>query len=231
MRARAGLTLAECMVALALGGLVSAAVASVLTTQGRLVRVMMTREADSDALRVTAAVLRSELRWLAPQRDVRAVAGDSIAVRLFRGTGVVCGRDGDRLLVRYRGARLPSADKDSVLVRTDSAESAHALTRIDAGALCDGQPAVGILLDPAPPVPALMAFVFESGTYYVRDRALRFRLGREGRQPLTDERFATSGPGVALDAAGAAALVPIPWPRGAGRDADSLRVHFANGRR
>ncbi|MGH7443936.1 MAG: PulJ/GspJ family protein [Longimicrobiales bacterium] len=228
MRPRAGMTLVECLVAFALSGLVSAAVASVLMTQGRLVRAMTELAADTDARRITAAVLRAELRWIAPATDVRAIAGDSIAVRLYRGTGSVCGVVADRLLVYYAGARLPAPDKDSVLVRSREGESVHDLVGVENGAACDGRPAVWLRIDGAAPAAAAAVLVFESGTYFVREGAFRYRLGAAGRQPITDERFATTSPPVRLGADPGAALIPIGWPAATGRSPDSVSIHFAN---
>lgn len=227
MKARAGVTLVECMLALALGGLVSAAVGSVLMTQNRLLRGMGALAADADARRVTAGVLRAELLWIDPRHDVRSLAGDSLAVRLYRGGGSVCAVAADRLLVRYGGARLPAPDKDSVLVRAGAAEHVYPLSGFEGGASCNGDPAVWLHFDGAPAA-ANHVLLFESGTYYVRDRALRYRIGREGRQPITDERFATRMPGVMLDDDRARAVVPLAWPAASHRPPEVLRIHFAN---
>ena len=45
------------------------------------------------------------------------------------------------------------------------------------------------------------ALVFESGTYYLSQRALRYRIGAEGRQPLTDELLRDAGSAMAMSAA------------------------------
>lgn len=230
MKARAGVTVVECLVALALGGLVSAAVGSVLMTQNRLLHAMGALAADTDARRITASVLRAELKWIDPRRDVRSVAGDSVAVRLYRGGGGVCTLAPDRLLVRYTGARLPAPDKDSVLVRAGGAEFVYALSGVDGGASCDGDSAGEALWLRLETVPAAASHVliFESGTYYVRDGALRYRIGRAGRQPITDERFAERTPAILLDDDRASAAVPLAWPTTSRRPAEVLRFHFAN---
>lgn len=231
MKARPGVTVVECLVALALGGLVSAAVGSVLMTQNRLMRGMGALAADTDARRITASVLRAELQWIDPRRDVRSVAGDSIAVRLYRGGGGVCAVAPGRLLVRYSGARLPAPDKDSVLVRAGAAEFVYALTSFDGDASCSGdpagKPALWLRLDTIPAA-ASHVLVFESGTYYVRDGALRYRIGRAGRQPITDERFASRTPAILLDGERATAAVPLAWPATSHRAREVLRIHFAN---
>lgn len=228
MRSRAGVTLVECMVALALGGLVSAAVGSVLVTQNRLLRDMSVLAADIDARRIAMGVLRAELRWIDPYDDVRSVAGDSIAVRLYRGGGSICEVTADRLLVRYEGARLPAPGKDSALVRTGAGEYAYALAGFEDGTSCHGHPALWLHLEAAPPGSAAFVLLFESGTYYMRDRALRYRVGREGRQPVTDERFAARLPPVALDEERTSAVVPLAWPAASHRPLEALRIWFAN---
>ncbi len=229
LRLRPGVTLAECVVALAVGGLTTAAVASVMLSQARVLRTVSERSADADARRITAGVLRDELRMIDPVRDIRSIAGDSVAVRLFRGGGTACGADLGALLVEYSGSRAPDASKDSALVLTSTAEAVYAVTGADA-ATCAAGPAQRVAIDGGPPAQALLVLVFESGTYYVRDRALRYRLGREGRQPLTDERFARSGTvaAVAPDTAGTRLL--LAWDRPAPR-VDSLVLPFINGRR
>jgi hypothetical protein len=73
-----------------------------------------------------------------------------------------------------------------------------------------------------------VVLIFESGTYYLRDRALRYRIGSEGRQPITDERFASGRGAVMHDAAASVLAVRVAWPNG--QAADTLRVQFANPR-
>lgn len=245
MRVRAGISLTECMVALALGSVVTSAAATTLAGQARLLRAMMAQQADAEAVRVTAGVLRDELRWLDAATDIHGVAGDSMAFRVLRGSGIVCGATASELHVRYVGMRLPDATKDSILVLTARASHAAALQGAEPGGSCTTDPSAD---DPAAdPVPtgegvpfrlrlgdaadatdATLVAVFESGVYFVRDAALRYRLGREGRQPLTDERFATRGPPVALDRASSIAIVPLAWPPVAERPADTVRVTLVN---
>ena len=225
MSVRAGFTLMESLVALALAGLVSCAVAGVLTAQARVVRALTDQAADADAQRVTAAVLRAELRLLVPEVDVRSVMGDSIAVRLHRGTGIVCAVAGDRLLLQYSGDRLPAPAKDSGLVRTAAGETAHAIVAAEPSS-CAGMPALALRLAGLPPAAAVAVLIFESGTYFLRDRALRYRLGAAGRQPITDERFASSGSAVRVDSG--RAVVPIVWPGESRRSMDTLRIQFFN---
>lgn len=246
MRVRAGISLTECMIALALGSVVTSAAATTLAGQARLLRVMMAQQTDAEAVRVTAGVLRDELRWLDAAADIHGVAGDSMAFRVLRGSGIVCGATASELHVRYVGMRLPDPTKDSILVLTARASHVAALQGAEPGGSCttadpsahdpaaeagstgEGVPFRLRLGDAADATDATLVAVFESGVYFVRDAALRYRLGREGRQPLTDERFATRGPPVALDRASSIAIVPLAWPPVAERPADTVRVTLVN---
>ena len=213
------------MVALALGSLVCACVTGVIATQGRLLRAMIAQSADAEAARIVHGVLGADLRALALPADVRHAAGDSVAARLFRGLGIPCGRQGTALLMRFRGMRLPAAGKDSLLLLGAAGDTATGLVAADpAGCASSGADDV-VRITGAAGTPAVV-LVFESGTYYVRDRAFRYRLGAEGRQPVTDERFRSSSPPVALDSAGGMLTVPVAWPHG--HFADTVRVRFAN---
>ena len=121
---------------------------------------------------------------------MRAVSADSLALRSFRGTGFVCARSGNELRLRYRGDRLPDATKDSVLL-LPGGRVTHLL---DAGAAphaCTAQPGEAIVFIRLPGFVTddAAALVFESGAYFLTARALRYRLGAEGRQPLTGELF------------------------------------------
>lgn len=213
------------MVALALGSLVCACVTMVIATQGRLLRAMIAQSADAEAARIVHGVLGADLRALTLPLDVRHAAGDSVAARLFRGVGVPCGRQGAALLVRFHGMRMPAVGKDSLLLVHAAGDAAAGLVAAETGA-CEGAEADNVVrLAGAAGTPAVV-LVFESGTYYVRDRAFRYRLGAEGRQPVTDERFRSSSPPVSLDAAGGVLTVPVAWPHG--RFSDTVRVRFAN---
>ena len=217
------MTLVECLVALVLASLVSAAVVSVMATQSRLLRSLASGSADAEAARTAVGILGEELRWVDPLRDVRAIGGDSVILRVFRGGGRVCHVADDAVTVMYAGTRRPDASKDSVLLYTAAGESAYVLRDVTE-ATCGVDPALRLRTGmPAPP--SAYALVFESGSYFVRDRALRYRLGREGRQPLTDERFATRG-ALRLAADSSAALVRLPWP--GSRPATTLRVQLLN---
>lgn len=190
---RAGASLAELLVALALIGVVAAAVASLLRTEGRLSAHTADRAEALDAIRTAAAVLSTDLAPL-DTADLHAVHADSIALRVFRGTGIVCGFAAADPLVRYRGLRQPEPDKDSVLVasaepeRVDSLRDAqHAPGACVAGF---GEEIFRIRLG-TPVVAHDVLLFFETGGYHL-DGALRYRRGGGGRQPLTADVFAST---------------------------------------
>lgn len=221
---RAGMTLVECLLALLLASLVSAAVVSVLATQNRLLRSLTASAADAEAVRVTAGVLREELRWIDPSLDVRSIGGDSVVLRVFRGGGRVCALVGDEITIDYEGFRLPAIDKDSVLLQTGGAERVYAILAVTP-TTCGAAPAVRVRIDSSA-APGAYALVFESGIYYVRDRAFRYRSGDAGRQPLTEERFASGAHTIQPAGDGSAALARLRWP--GARSPTMLRVPFLN---
>jgi prepilin-type N-terminal cleavage/methylation domain-containing protein len=189
---RGGFTLIEALAALTLLGLLTALLFGTLAAQLRLARALADRAATADAVRVAAHVVGGEARRMTAA-DVRAAAPDSIAIRAFRGAGIVCAGEG-ALHVRYRGDRAPDPRKDSVLVVAAGAGPYSA-------GLTDVRPADGARECHAGPGEQLMQWtlaagsrpahgvllVFEAGSYFLTARALRYRLGSEGRQPLTPE--------------------------------------------
>jgi type II secretory pathway pseudopilin PulG len=191
---RAGATLLELLVTMAVMTLLGAALCGLLITQLRVARSLMDRAQAGEAVRLTAAVLQGEARRLTAA-DVRAIAGDSLAIRAFRGLGVPCHSAGATVHVRYRGDRLPEPAKDSVLAVSAAGAGAGA----GAAALLDSRPGAHAMCSAGPGERVLqlrlaealdsaaVVLVFESGRYFISSRALRYRLGAEGRQPLTAE--------------------------------------------
>ena len=114
---RAGGSVVEAIVALALGLFV---VQLCLTTAAQVRRSAL-RLADRQevlvSLRIVRHVLRSELGHADATRDW-SVAGDSLWLRAFRGTGLVCpdSPSPSEWVVAYRGERPPDPSKDSVEV-------------------------------------------------------------------------------------------------------------------
>jgi len=195
MRSRPGIALAELITALMLTGIVAGALFAMIRTQTRLVSNTIERTGQADALRVASLVISGETRALAPA-DIRAVGADSLAVRIFRGTGIVCASDSGVAHVRYRGLRQPDTDKDSVLIAdTEEVRPLDGVTGSASSCASAGELDITVHTPGERLLPGTVLLVFESGAYYFSTRALRFRRGGEGRQPITDERLddATTG--------------------------------------
>ena len=209
--ARGGVSVPEALVALLLGFFV---VHFAFDTLARVTSVQARLAARSDglvALRVARYVLRRELRHGRPGRDWSFV-DDSLSVRAFRGTALVCPSDSaaTELVVAYRGDRGADPTKDSVLLFTAAGESVvRAL--VSAGSApppCAVGP-VGSLatwrLDDDAPAKIVLARLFERGSYHLSGSALRYRRGLSGRQPLTPEvwsgatRWTRSGSRLGVD--------------------------------
>ena len=187
MKARPGTALLELMTALALLALLSAACAVLIHSQSMLVHSISERTDADETLRTTRLLMRDEFQDLT-RADVRAIATDSFAARVYRAWGIVCAVDSSLVILRYRGIRQPEADKDSLLVL--GAERAVAFTE---AALpertCEALPReeqVALRTERQLRNGAVV-LLFESGAYHLATRALRYRRGLEGRQPITDE--------------------------------------------
>ena len=145
------------------------------------------------AARVTRTVLRGELDRGRP--DDWIVRDDSLRLRAFRGTAIVCQVDSSAaaLTVGYRGDRLPEPTKDSVeLIGGDGSVVRLALdgstsTSQPCPLAEPGEEVLRWLLSGPPPAEVVVARLFESGSYHLAGSALRYRRGAGGRQPLTPE--------------------------------------------
>lgn len=186
-RAPSGSSLVEAVAVMTLTSIVMAVIAGICVAQMRLARAAAGQAAAAEAVRTTAAVLSGEARRMTAA-DVSASSMDSLALRVFRGSGLPCGTTPDGVLVRYTGDRLPDPAKDSVLIVGAATEAA--LMLFDAAAapgLCAALPGELVLeleTSGSVPHPAVL-LVFESGSYHLSARALRYRIGAGGRQPLT----------------------------------------------
>jgi hypothetical protein len=221
----AGASLLELVVAISLTAVLAATVGGLLVTQLRVVARVAEQVRTAETVRIAIGVLQGELRRVAPG-DVRAVSADSLALRAFRGYGIPCARVGGSLHVRYRGDRLPDADKDSALLVT--AAGAGALRLLAAGTAAHEQCAAGagerVLQLQFADVPDDIALVliYESGSYHIASRALRYRLGGAGRQPLTAELllsgsgFQTADPDVRLRLVTVRGVLDVAAPFGMG---------------
>jgi hypothetical protein len=189
MRARAGMALTEVLVAAVLSGVVLASSALLLSGQSRLARSITERSERNDAARSVLMILHSELNALLPEQDLRAVARDSIASRIFRGVAVVCGFRSGWIYARYRGLRMPDPAKDSVvqLGIENAAAFASASVSDDACPHTSSEHVIALSWRVAPPLIGSIWLVFESGSYHLNANALRYRRGLESRQPITNE--------------------------------------------
>lgn len=219
-RGRPGFTIAELVVALTIGGLLCTAIATAFTGTQRFARLHGERAAIAEARRVTSMILSAELRYLEPDLDLDYVGEDSLVLRNYRGTAIVCESVGEVVTVRYRGMRAPDPEKDSVaIVGTPGPsrllESAPASTGCAAHA---GESLYRWRLERSPATGELL-LLYEHGSYHLVGGALRYRRGLSGRQPLTAELFdddlvglnPTSARGIEL-VLGTGTMRPVPLP-------------------
>jgi type II secretory pathway component PulJ len=205
--ATGGWTVPEMLVALCLWGVVVAlAAAASVSGLRRSVRQLSWLRL-MDAVRTTDDALGSDLRLMAPSRDVDAWGGDSLALRVVRGGGVICRVEGDSVWVWYRGLRAPDPAKDSLLLLGPGGENAVGLdaARTSTDDRCIPRAGHQLLRLTAPGADAGVALIYERGSYHVSRGALRYRRGRSGRQPLTDSVFDPASTFRLLDGSGAPA--------------------------
>jgi hypothetical protein len=220
-RARAGATIAEAIVALVIGLLVLQLGLSTLA-RFRAAQARLVARGDAlVALRIGRHVLRRELRHGMAGRDW-VVDADSVSLRAFRGTALVCQADSAaaEVVVVFSGERAPDATKDSVLFVSGEGDVAvRALVGVGGAAPCagtlPGSPARW-RLDRSAPHGAVAARLFERGSYHLSGAALRYRRGASGRQPLTPEVWTAATAWSASPARLGVTLVPAastgaPW--------------------
>jgi prepilin-type N-terminal cleavage/methylation domain-containing protein len=198
---RGAFTLVELTVALAVFGLLGTLA---VRTYAELATATRRHARVSDelwAMRATRSVLRNEVVMGAPGVDWTSHAPDSLRVRAFRGLAFVCGVGPDTsLVVRRRSPRRPDPAKDSLLVLDASGTwSVRDLAGVTSSA-CPDPP--GSAFTPGavterwrmdePAEDAVLVRLFERGSYHLASRALRYRRGGGGRQPLTAEVFETA---------------------------------------
>jgi hypothetical protein len=221
--ARAGISAPEAIVALLLGLFVVhlgfSTLARLRTSQARL-------SARSDglvAMRIARHVLRRELLHGWPGADWW-VDDDSISLRAFRGTALVCAYDADtdEITVAYGGDRRPDPAKDSViLIDALGRRQVRALVAVTSSPSPCGGPAPSSLeawrLDEVVARGSVVARLFERGSYHLNGSALRYRRGASGRQPLTPEVWSSgtlwerSGGRLALAARPRDPSIGQPW--------------------
>ena len=210
-----GFTLVEVVAAMTLMGVATALIYGSLAAQVRLARAAAERAASAEAVRTAGHVIAGEARRMTAT-DVIAASADSMAIRAFRGVAITCGYDGDRVIVRYRGDRLPDPAKDSVVAADDVDQRVTRLAETRPGTATGCAPDPGeLVLEWTLGTPfdsAGVLILFERGSYFISGKALRYRRGAEGRQPLTAE------------------LIRHP-PSRFDLDSGAVTVHLAAGRR
>lgn len=215
---RRGHSLVEVVIALALTGLIGSALAGAFSAAQAVARRHSWTVQINEAIRVGASILGDELRFLDPAEDLRVVTADSVSLRAFRGAGVACSPAGaGAVVVRYRGVREPEPAKDSVLV-VDSIGNVRAVALLASERVSEGcEPRGGAShyrwSVHAPSSAGTLFLLFESGSYHLTDRALRYRRGDGGRQPLTaellDDRGSAFDPAIGGRAHGGGAPLAI----------------------
>jgi hypothetical protein len=210
---RKGTSVVETLVALLVGLMVLHLTLDVLA-RGRVVQARIAEQLEwTQALRITRVILRRELSRGVPGRDWTLRAPDSLRLRAFRGAARVCrtGADSLTLNVLYGGVRRPDPRKDSVLVLTgDGKWTARDLVEVGPPTgSCDppsNRPPERWQMDAGVQGTAVLARVFETGSYHIVDRALRYRPGLSGRQPISAEVLGSP-------ASGFEAFGPAVWVR------------------
>ncbi|MHB1193348.1 MAG: type II secretion system protein [Longimicrobiales bacterium] len=199
-RRGAGFTLAEILVAILLSYLVMALALGMVARQREVVRLLGDRAERLAATRTARHVLGQEARAAAGE-GAWAVGPDSLALRAFRGHGLVCpgGVGSAEIHVAAAGTRAPDPAKDSVLLVLASGRTA-VLALVERGpsnAPCPFGSASPErwLLSGTVPRDVVVAGWFERGAYHLSAGALRYRRGLAGRQPLTPEVLMTPGSG------------------------------------
>jgi hypothetical protein len=184
-----------------------------MKSQAQLLRHTSERAATDESLRTARGILHAELRDISAT-DLHGVGFDSLALRVFRGFGIVCAVSDEGVVLRYRGLREPDPTKDSLLLIAQERTTAFRL--VTDRPLC--VPRLGeqsFTIAPIDPLPdGSLVLLFESGTYHIANRALRYRRGTDGRQPLTDELFDDRRSGFRMEAGGVRVLLQGAAARG-----------------
>lgn len=150
------------------------------------------------ARRLAAIVIGKELRAGVRGRDWIGPVSDSLSLRAFRGWGLVCGfgTGPGKIVVAYHGERAADPVKDSVLILTaDGWRRADLTGRASGAQSCtmdlagDSEVRTEVWTIEPPVTGALVARIFERGSYHLIGGALRYRRGLGGRQPLTPDVF------------------------------------------
>lgn len=190
-----GFTLLEVLVSFVLLAVVLTVSWRVAATQKRVFERLLERQAILQAERTVSWVLSTEIGAGRPGHDRDVLTADVLDLRAFRGRGWPCAARVSPqgwLPVRQSGWRRPEPAKDSVvLLDGEGRRAAFDLQERAAGATpcrtTPGEYAEWWRLSGAGGLRATFLRYFERGSYHLEDAAFRYRRGRAGRQPLTEE--------------------------------------------
>ena len=196
-RGRCGASVVEALVALLLG-LVLASLSMALLARQRSVQSALAERMDLlGTVRIVRHVVGMEFRGGWDSLDLALHAPDSVRLRAYRGLARVCERRSwNSVLATTEGVRLPDPRKDSVVFLTSEGRGVPtALLSVDGheGPGCGTRPGRATILSVSDSIPrdVMLVRFFERGSYHLSGRALRYRRGLSGRQPLTPETLRT----------------------------------------
>lgn len=249
---RAGFSMAELMVVVALGVLIIFALQQGVVTQRRYWAAQGAASQRHETARVAMAVLTSALREVnLANGDAAILAPARLRVRMPLGLGQVCGTDatGDRLGIVAAEGRWVAGSGDSVLVRRTGGWTAEALTAItgptaqvpcvatSGTAARLGRPALDAL--PGAAARPFRSVVFELAVDPAAGGSWLSRVDGAQRDALAGPLHATAGFGVWFeDAAGSVVaspasaarvvvrIVTAPPAGGAGSRQDTVTLSF-----
>jgi hypothetical protein len=214
---RAGKALAEVALSLPATVLIAGMLIGTVVGWARLAARAAVDEETRDAAWTAATVLGAELRSVHGPGDIRAAVAESVAIRAFRGNGIVCRPRDTSAHVAWLGRRLPDPAKDSVLILGPDGERAARLVAAGTDAGCATGGRRGLRLDTGGPLPAgTLVLVFETGAYHLDQGTLRYRSGAAGRQPVTAAVLGASRFHVRPDGSGADLMLQAAPPGEAG---------------
>lgn len=174
--------MAEAITALALGAVVAHLGVRSLMEARTAVEVVQLESDRLAALRVARHALGQDLASGERGVDWRSFAPDSVQLRSFRGTGIVCAglSSADTLFVRWSGIRNPNPNKDSldVLLEDGSRVQADLTSDRTTATRCPSDPAAVLrrwTIAPAPTGEETMARLWERGSYHLVDGVLSYR--------------------------------------------------------